>query len=138
MTNRELRQSVRCLINRARAQRGLDSLTINRSLRRAATGHSRSMVRHRFFSHGDPGRRLANAGYFAGADSYFWGENIAAGRGRRGSPSAIFRGWMRSPPHRANILSGRFRDIGVGVAHGDPGGGGSNSATYTVDFGVRN
>jgi uncharacterized protein YkwD len=42
---------------------------------------------------------------------------------------------MNSPPHRANILSGSFRSIGIGVASGTPVGGGGG--TYTTDFGRR-
>jgi uncharacterized protein YkwD len=50
---------------------------------------------------------------------------------------AVFKEWMHSPPHRANILDPGFRDAGVGVARGYPLGGARGSATYTVDFGAR-
>lgn len=50
---------------------------------------------------------------------------------------SIFRSWMRSPPHRANILSRVFDDFGAEVARGFPYGGGSNAATYTLDLGTR-
>ena len=43
---------------------------------------------------------------------------------------------MNSPGHRANILSGSFRAIGIGIAAGTPYGGGGG-ATYTTDFGRR-
>ena len=38
---------------------------------------------------------------------------------RRG-PSWVMRAWMHSPPHRHNILSRQFRDVGIGVARGVP------------------
>src|SRR5437763_1411054 len=48
---------------------------------------------------------------------------------------AIVNGWMNSPPHRANILHGAFRDIGIGIKLGAPGQGLSGGATYVTDFG---
>jgi uncharacterized protein YkwD len=45
---------------------------------------------------------------------------------------------MKSPPHRYSMLSGRYRDVGIGVAIGSPaGGGGGDTAIYTVNFGYR-
>ena len=101
------------------------------------------MVHHRYFSHYGSGGstltgRVGRAGYLAGAGFYFVGENIGGGPGRRfGSPIQVFRSWMHSPPHRANMLDRKFRDAGVGVARGYPYGGGPNAATYTLDLGVR-
>jgi uncharacterized protein YkwD len=42
---------------------------------------------------------------------------------------------MQSPGHRRNILTGRFRDVGIGVASGMAGEG--EGATYVADFGRR-
>jgi uncharacterized protein YkwD len=45
------------------------------------------------------------------------GENIAYGYR---TPSDVVTGWMNSPGHRANILNGSFKQIGVGyVADGN-------------------
>ncbi|MFN8161265.1 MAG: CAP domain-containing protein [Solirubrobacterales bacterium] len=133
----ELRISTRCLINRARADHGLADLTVNPKLRRVATGHSISMVRHRYFAHGSTGTRIARTGYFASTATWSFGEVIAYGCHRDGSAKLVVRRWMRSPGHRAAILTQRFREIGVGVARGDPTGGGGKCLTYTVDFGLR-
>ncbi len=103
-----------CLVNRARERFGLPRLRSNRDLRRSATGHSNDMVRHHHFSHsGSRGStllgRVGRTGYLAGAGFYFVGENIGGGPGRRyGSAIQVFRSWMHSPPHRANILDRRF------------------------------
>ncbi len=133
-----MRASLLCLINDARRNHGLRPLSFNRSLRNSATGHSRAMVRHRYFSHWGGGvisSRVTRAGY--GSWSRV-GENIGGGPGRRfGSPYAVFRSWMRSPEHRANILGPGFHDFGVGVWRGFPYGGGRLAATYTVDFARR-
>lgn len=40
-----------------------------------------------------------------------WGENIGVGP----SMFSVFRAWVASSPHRANMLNGRFRFAGVGV-----------------------
>ncbi len=137
-----MRTSELCLINRVRAHYGLHPLAYNADLRDSATGHSASMVVHRYFSHEGPGGsvdgRISRAGYLAHARAFTIGENIGGGGGRRyGSPSAVFEEWMHSPPHRANILDPSFRDAGVGVARGFPTGPAGGSATYTVDFGAR-
>jgi uncharacterized protein YkwD len=44
---------------------------------------------------------------------------------------------MHSPGHRANILNGAFRDIGVGLTLGVPVAGGGSGATYVNEFGTR-
>lgn len=138
----QMRTSELCLINRVRARYGLRSLSFNPSLRDSATGHSDSMVAHRYFAHEGPGgsvdSRISRTGYLHRARAFTVGENIGGGHGRRfGSPMAVFKEWMHSPPHRANILDPGYRDVGVGVARGYPIGGNAGSATYTVDFGAR-
>jgi uncharacterized protein YkwD len=142
-TLNDLRSSMLCLVNRVREHYGLLALQENIPLERSATGHSNDMVQHGYFSHDGPagstlGSRVAQTGYLARVNAYFIGENIGGGIGRRlGSPLAIFRAWMKSPPHRANILDPEFHDAGVGVARGYPAGGGVAAATYTLDLGMR-
>ena len=138
-----LRSSVLCLVNRGREHYGLQPLRFNPDLRRSAIGHSNDMVANHYFSHyglngSTFGGRIARSGYLYRASSYLIGENIGGGKGRRfGSPLAIYRAWMHSPPHRANILDREFHEFGVGVARGYPFGGGADSATYTLDLGMR-
>ena len=42
---------------------------------------------------------------------------------------------MNSPGHRANILNPRFRQIGLGIAMGNPAGAAGGGATYASAFG---
>jgi uncharacterized protein YkwD len=137
-----LRSTTMCLVNRVREHYGLSPLHYNPQLRRSASGHSEDMVDRGYFSHYGPdgstvGSRVASAGYLARYNTYFVGENIGGGGERAGTPIAVFRSWMHSPPHRANILAPGFHDFGVGVARGFPSGAGSHAATYTLDLGMR-
>ena len=43
---------------------------------------------------------------------------------------------MNSPGHRANILNPRFRQIGIGMALGNPAGADGGGATYASAFGA--
>jgi uncharacterized protein YkwD len=136
-----MRTSVLCLLNRIRVHYDLQPLTYNADLRTSASAHSVSMVVHGYFAHEGPGGtmdgRISRAGYLAAAASFSIGEDIGGGQGSYGSPRAVVKDWMHSPPHRENILDPGFRDAGVGVARGFPFGGATRAATYTVDFGAR-
>jgi uncharacterized protein YkwD len=44
---------------------------------------------------------------------------------------------MDSPPHRAVILNGRFREAGVGVTPGSPLDAAGAGATFVLDVGTR-
>jgi uncharacterized protein YkwD len=130
-----LSQATLCLLNRQRADHGLGALHSNSHLALAARRHSRDMVARNFFAHGDVLGRLASAGYLRGRRSWSVGENIAWGSGSNATPRAIVSMWMHSPGHRANILNGRFHEIGVGLVVGAPVPGVRGAATYTTDFG---
>lgn len=139
-SKRALARATLCVLNNARARHNLRPLRLNRKLSRAARRHSRAMARRKFFSHTSLGGasfvdRIRGTGYLSGARRWYVGENIAYGFGSRSSPRSIGSAWMNSPPHRANILSSSFRQIGIGLASGTPVG--SGGATYTTDFGRR-
>jgi uncharacterized protein YkwD len=128
-----------CLVNQERTARGLKPLKLNRRLSKAAAGHARDMVARKYFSHdslsgADFVDRIRKAGYVAPRAFPSLGEDLAWGSGSLGTPRAIVKGWMDSPGHRANILSSKFREAGIGVAIGDPGAG-QEGATYALDFG---
>ena len=138
----QLESATVCLVNNARERHGLGRLRVNGRLSAAADAHSGDMVRKRYFSHTSrTGRdvvdRLRNTGYLSGASSWTVGENIAWGSGARSTPRSIVSAWMHSAGHRHNILSRRFREIGLGVAFDTPAGSYSTGATYTNTFGAR-
>lgn len=131
----KLRSALLCLVNRKRSANGLRSLRFDRKLQTAATRHARDMVRHDYFAHQRPGgpdltERLHRAGWHGHA----WGETIAYGCGSTGSPRATLRMWMHSPPHKAILLSGSYRNGGLGVTESAPCGNGS---MWVLDVGRK-
>lgn len=134
-----------CLINRERAHDGVRTLRANRCLARAAAGHASDMVRFRYFAHrsrdgGGFAARIMATGYATPRQRWVVGENLAWGAAPAGDPEWVLHAWLRSPGHRANLLRGDFRDVGVAAVHGAPvalEGDPSPRATYAVEFGVR-
>jgi len=140
VSERALESSTVCLLNRERASRGLRGLRVNRRLSAAAQRHSDDMVRRRYFAHNSRSGassvdRIRRTGYLKGARSWMVGENLAWGSGSRSTPRSIVDSWMHSSGHRRNILTRRFREIGIGVASRAPTSGSSAAATYTTTFG---
>jgi uncharacterized protein YkwD len=138
----EVRSATLCLLNRERLAHGLGRLHEHRSLEHAATTYAGLMVRDDFFGHVSPGgstmaQRIKRTSYLNGTHGWSLGENLAWGSGSSSTPAQIVNAWMHSPPHRANILNGAFREIGIGVASGAPTGHGDAGATYVNEFGRR-
>ena len=131
----KLRAALLCLVNNKRRANGLRALKLDRRLQKAAGRHARDMVRNHFFAHqrsGGPSftTRLHRAGWYGSA----WGETLAYGCGSMGSPRSTLRMWMNSPPHRAILLSSRYRQGGLGVTASAPCGSGS---MWVMDVGRR-
>ena len=63
-----------------------------------------------------------------------FGENLFAGTWGRVTPREVVNAWLNSPPHRANILSSRFRHVGAApvLAKGLLGGG--DAVVWTATF----
>jgi uncharacterized protein YkwD len=143
LADEQYTDAIACLINLRRAAAGRRALTGSTQLQRAAVRHSADMVAGRFFSHTGRGRstmvsRLRATGYIRRNFRWQVGENLAWATGTLSTPRSIVEGWMESPEHRANILFGRFRDLGVGAVHGTPlGGDAGRGITVTADFGLR-
>jgi uncharacterized protein YkwD len=135
-------QSTLCLLNRERGRYGLRPLRLNARLTRAALEHSRDMVSHHYFAHMTPAgitpsERMRATGYLTSTRPWTVGENLEWGTQHFSSPEGAVNAWMHSPEHRANILSGSYREIGIGIAVGSPRGRGEPAATYTTDFGAK-
>jgi uncharacterized protein YkwD len=128
-----------CLVNAERRAHGVRPLRLDAKLRKAAIRHSRDMVAKRYFAHESRNgarfsARIARTGWMSGRGRWAVGENLAWGSGTQATPRSIVAAWMHSAGHRRNILSPRFRVIGIGIVRGAPIGS-NGGATYTTDFG---
>ena len=137
-----VKKATLCLLNQRRAKHGKRKLTPNRQLAKAARRHARDMAAKNYFSHDSLGGidfvdRILKADYVDKGDGWTLGENLAWGSHELATPRSIVKAWMKSPGHRANILNGKFREIGIGVVRGAPEAGVQRAATYATEFGTR-
>jgi uncharacterized protein YkwD len=131
-------------VNAFRAAHGLARLRVSPSLASAAAAHSTQMARVGYFSHnsanGTPFSRRIVAFYPArGYRSWTAGENLLWASPDVGAPRAL-RLWLASPPHRANLLSPRWREVGLSAVHSSSAPGVYRNAPATIvtaDFGAR-
>jgi uncharacterized protein YkwD len=139
----QARKAILCLLNEERASHGLPDFARSKKLQRAAQKHSARMSGSGCFDHQCPGEgdlvsRLGTVDYlFRSLSRWICAENIAWGMTTAGTPRAIMDAWMKSDGHRANILNGDLRQVGVGFAKGSPTDGDAPAGMYTTDFGSR-
>lgn len=103
------------LTNSRRAEAGLSTLAINPVLSQAAQAKGADMIAKNYWAHTSPDG-LTPWTFFKNAHyRYLYaGENLA----RDFSDSAgVVNAWMNSPTHRENIISNRYREIGIAVIH---------------------
>ena len=97
-------------INKVRRAHGLPALRYSPSLARSSRRFARHLMRVDRFAHA---RRVLAGGHF-----WRLGECLGRQLGWRLRPSRVVRGWLRSPRHRAIVLSRRFNRVGAGRARG--------------------
>ena len=96
--------------NRERAVRRLSPLRWDAALARAARDHALLMARSSAISHqfpGEPG--LSDRFSRVGVRFTVAAENVGTGE----SPQDLHDAWMKSPPHRANLLDPKVDSIGI-------------------------
>jgi len=103
------------LTNAKRVEAGLPALEFNQLLAQAAQAKAADMIVKNYWAHTSPDGAtpwvwFKNLGY-----KYLYaGENLA----RDFSDSVgVVNAWMNSPTHRENILSNRYREVGIAVVH---------------------
>jgi len=111
-------EAVVALTNNERALYGLPPLQIDGRLMLAAQRHSEDQAAMNRMTHtgsdgSNVGVRLDRVGFAYRS----WAENVAYGYG---DAAAVVAGWMNSPGHRANNLSGQTH-VGVGLAYSASG-----------------
>ena len=139
-----LEQGVLTQINILRKQHGLAPLRLSSPLSSAARQHSSEMASRGYFSHDSANgssfdRRIAR--FYPMGKSRYWsvGENLLWSSPNVDAPGALNM-WFNSPEHRKNMLSARWREIGLSAVHvaAAPGTYGGREVTIvTSDFGVR-
>lgn len=117
-------------VNQIRVRSGLAALVWDEALEEAALKHTALMAKHSALSHqyeGEPD--LPTRASAAGARFRKIAENVAMGP----SVSSLMTQWMRSEPHRLNILDPELTATGIGVVKA----GGSYFATEGFSFRVE-
>jgi uncharacterized protein YkwD len=99
--------------NAVRRAHHLHELKLDACLERFATRQAERMARQDRMFHQDIGITLQRCGLTAVAENVAYG--FANGR------SVVRDGWMKSPPHRANILHPSYRLIAVAARKGSDG-----------------
>ena len=95
-------------INQARIRQGRQALSWDKQLGYVARKHARQMASNRSVYH-DPNM---------GQEVTRW-RSLAQNTGRGGNCKSTFRQFMRSAPHRYNIMdTWRFVGVGIDYAHG--------------------
>lgn len=128
-----------CLIDYARAARGLGTLARSPLLAWSASIKGDDIVRCDDFSHTACGRPVeapfAQAGYISPPAEPAVGENIAYGSNVLGSPRSIMRAWLESDGHRENLFDAQW--VEHGIAMRKPGAFLSvgNNAVWVSHFG---
>jgi uncharacterized protein YkwD len=131
-------------INEARAARGLHPLVLAPGLQAAARAHSRAMLASGVFQHESPdgtrfSDRIRRFYPSRGFKSWSVGENLLYHTAQV-SPADAIDAWQGSPPHRRNMLSPSWREVGIGAVWAASARGDfvdASVSVLTVDFGAR-
>ena len=115
-------------VNTVRTGHLLPQLQVDANLFRAARSHSRDMLVHDYFAHGNFAVRMSRFG----VRGRVFAENLAWGTGVM-SANATVAHWLASPPHRTVLLDPSLRRIGVATPVGAFGGV-TRAPLVTADF----
>lgn len=104
-------------VNSARADRGLVPLRTDPDLASIAGLRASRMASANVMNH-TVGGNLAGQLKWYGVRWYRYGENVGytSAGWTVDAARSLYRSWMNSAPHRANLLSSRFNYVGVGLA----------------------
>jgi uncharacterized protein YkwD len=129
-------EAMYCGINIVRHAYGLPYVRGNVPLNRSSVLKA-DAVRRCGFTHTPCGmsfsRTFQTAGYLP---ARAFGENLAWGQGAFGSPLGTLQLWLKSPPHRRNLLARNWRDLGIAFERGHMFGR-DGVALWVMQFGRR-
>jgi len=139
-----LEQGVLTDINQFRTEHHLVALRLSPLLTASARQHTQEMASAGYFAHESADGSIfwkRIQGFYPSGPYRYWsvGENLLWS-----SPDVDAQGalqmWLQSPEHRANLLTARWREIGVSAVHVHAAPGtfhGLDVTIVTTDFGVR-
>lgn len=118
--------------NQERARMGLQPLKLNEKLTAAALAKAQDMMDAQYWAHTSPSGKqpwdfIKNSGYSYQAA----GENLARDFANTDDMVAA---WMASPTHKANIVNGKYQEIGVAVIDGELQG--AETTLVVQEFGM--
>jgi uncharacterized protein YkwD len=131
-------------INAFRTRHHLVPLRLTRGLDQSAGEHSVQMGRLGYFAHSSANGtsfwqriqyfyRSRNYSYWSVGENLLWAApSVSAAR--------AMRMWIASPEHRQNLLTAKWREIGISAVHVSNAPGifhGDSVTIITTDFGVR-
>ena len=120
-------QTMVCMHNWARAQRGLRPLQMEGQLLRSSRKKARDISRCQQFSHEACGRNafywVRRVGFETG--HYGAGENLEFGQGTMATVRGAMSAWLNSDIHRTDLLTPGWVDVGINLRRakfdGQPG-----------------
>ena len=105
------------LMNQSRTENGLSPLAINNKLNESAYLKAQDILEKNYFAHTSPQGvspwywfKQANYGY------HYAGENLAIDFT---DAETLYKAWLDSPSHRANILNPKYKEVGIVALTGD-------------------
>lgn len=104
------------LTNQQRTNSGLPALNLNGQLSSAAAGKCSKMLADNFWAHYAPDG--TTPWFFINQSGYKYetaGENLAKDFN---DSNSVVNAWMASPTHAANILNGKYQDVGFATCNG--------------------
>lgn len=103
--------------NQERQNSGLGTLATNSKLTAAAHAKANDMISKDYWAHFGPNGESPWQFITAAGYSYIHaGENLAKGFS---TSEGVHQAWMASPTHRANIVNGNYKEIGIAVVQGE-------------------
>lgn len=129
-----VRAEVLAQVNLRRRRAGEPPLARSHALEAAAQRHAEDMLARSYFAHQSPqGTTVRTRAQAAGYEWRSVGENLAEGQR---TVDEVVEAWMRSAPHRANILDRDFIDTGIGLALGRDPRTGERRILWVQTFGL--
>ncbi|MCK5061537.1 hypothetical protein KAR28_03215 [Candidatus Parcubacteria bacterium] len=104
------------ITNKERIKEGLEPLTANQLLSKAAHDKAQAIMNSQKFGHNIIGKKFSHWVKESEYQYSYIGENLAVDFY---TSEGIMKAWLKSPTHRKNILNEKFSEIGVAVLPGN-------------------